>query len=109
MACHGGGRGGNGVSLLILIVIHIVGWFVSVFVTHKHRGGQQLCQFWLPHRTPCALCGGVEENTDSLVKGIRQSVVRLYFVVVAQRIFFLYFRGLKNWREIHLLGPLLML
>jgi hypothetical protein len=22
----------------------------------------------LPHRTPCALCGSVEKNTDSLVK-----------------------------------------
>ena len=24
----------------------------------------------LPHRTPCALCGIVEKNTDSLVKGM---------------------------------------
>ena len=45
MACHGGGRGGNGVSLLILIAIHIVGWFVSVFVTHKHRGGNNYANF----------------------------------------------------------------
>jgi len=32
---------------------------VSVFVTHKHH-----------HRTPRALCGSDEKNTDSLVKGM---------------------------------------
>ena len=63
----------------------------------------------LLHRTPCALCSSIEKNTDSLVKGMtlcaqgggegrggkvmveiavpRQSVVGLFFVVVAQRIF----------------------
>ena len=62
----------------------------------------------LPHHTLRALCGSVEKNTESLVKGMilfaqgkggggrvmvksappRQSVVRLFFVVVSTTDFF---------------------
>ena len=64
----------------------------------------------LPHRTPRALCGGVKKNTNSLVKGMilcdqgggggggggkghgqkrspRQSVVRMFLLLFAQRKF----------------------
>jgi hypothetical protein len=90
----------------------------------------------LPHHTPSALCGSVEKNTDSLVKGMilfdqggggrggegrgdkvmvesappRQSMVRLFPVVVCARdckCFFLIFsRAQKYWRETHMLDPL---
>jgi len=78
----------------------------------------------LLHRTTRALCGSVEKNTDSLVKGMilfdqgggregrggkvmvesappRQSVVRLFPLI--------FFRAQKYWRETHLLDPLSLL
>jgi hypothetical protein len=65
----------------------------------------------LPHCTPRALCGSIEKNIDSLVKGMtlfdqggggigerekghgqrappRQSMVHLFFVVVCTKVFF---------------------
>ena len=46
---------------------------ISIFVTHKHRGGvakiKQISPT-LPYSTPRALCGSIEKNTDSLVKGM---------------------------------------
>jgi len=48
---------------------------VSVFCTHEHEGANIMPNSpTLPHRTTCTLCGSIEKNADSLVKGMTLSL-----------------------------------
>jgi len=69
MAFRGCGRGGNGISPLILIVINFCRVDRDCFLHSRTRGGKNYAKFADATASHLhALCGSVEKNADSLVK-----------------------------------------